>query len=69
MQLPNEFVTKYKKLMRVEADEFLSALAQSSYSGFRENQLKNGQPVATIEKAKGKVPFVPTGYYGQVNGK
>ncbi|MCC4365992.1 RsmB/NOP family class I SAM-dependent RNA methyltransferase [Limosilactobacillus reuteri] len=69
MQLPNEFVTKYKKLMGAEADEFLSALAQSSYSGFRENPLKNGQPVATIEKATRKVPYVPTGYYGQVNGK
>ncbi|MRN06404.1 RNA methyltransferase [Lactobacillus sp. 0.1XD8-4] len=69
MQLPNEFVTKYKKLMGAEADEFLSALAQPSYGGFRENPLKNGQPTATIARATGKVPYVPTGYYGQINGK
>lgn len=69
MQLPNEFVTKYKKLMGAEADEFLAALAQSSSSGFRENPLKNGQPVTTIKEATGKVPYVSTGYYGQVNGK
>ncbi|MBB1079156.1 RsmF rRNA methyltransferase first C-terminal domain-containing protein [Limosilactobacillus sp. STM2_1] len=69
MQLPNEFVTKYKKLMGAEAEEFLSALAQPSYSGFRVNPLKNSQPDATIADAKGKVPYVPTGYYGQVKGK
>lgn len=69
MQLPNEFVTKYKKLMGAEATAFLAALAQPSTSGFRENPLKNGQPLATINHASGKVPYVPTGYYGSVDGK
>ena len=69
MQLPDEFVTKYKKLMGAEANEFLAALNQPSYSGFRENPLKNGHPTSAINQSAGKVPYVSTGYYGQVNGK
>ncbi|GGI62997.1 RsmF rRNA methyltransferase first C-terminal domain-containing protein [Limosilactobacillus caviae] len=69
MQLPDKFVTKYKKLMGAEANEFLAALNQPSYSGFRENPLKNGQPTSAINQSIGKVPYVSTGYYGQVNGK
>ncbi len=69
MQLPDEFVTKYKKLMGAEANEFLAALNQPSYSGFRENPLKNDHPTSAINQSAGKVPYVSTGYYGQVNGK
>lgn len=55
--------------MGAEANEFLAALNQPSYSGFRENPLKNGQPTSAINQSIGKVPYVSTGYYGQVNGK
>ena len=54
MQLPNEFVTKYKKLMGAEADEFLAALAQSSYSGFRENPLKTASQLKQLKKPREK---------------
>lgn len=69
MQLPEEFIAKYQQLMGDEAAEFLAAFDQPSCSGFRTNPLKNGQPLATIDQASGKVPYVPTGYYGQVDGK
>lgn len=55
--------------MGAEANEFLAALNQPSYSGFRENPLKNDHPTSAINQSAGKVPYVSTGYYGQVNGK
>lgn len=69
MQLPDEFVKKYQGLMGDEAGAFLASFDQPSHSGFRINPLKNDVPTATVEKASGKVPYVPTGYYGQVDGK
>ena len=69
MQLPSAFKTKYQRLLGDEAPAFLAALNEQSLSGFRVNPLKDGLPQKTISQAKGKVPYVPTGYYGQVNGK
>lgn len=69
VELPDAFVNKYRKLMGDEAEDFLNALKGQSYSGFRVNPLKNGQPSQTLTKATGLVPGVPTGYYGQVDGK
>ncbi|KRL27227.1 tRNA rRNA methyltransferase [Limosilactobacillus frumenti DSM 13145] len=69
MQLPTAFVEKYRQLLGDEAPAFLASFDQPSYAGFRVNPLKPGEPTATIDQASGKVPYVPTGYYGQVNGK
>lgn len=69
MQLPNAFKNKYQRLLGEEAPAFFTALNEESFSGFRINPLKPGKPTATISQSTGKVPYVPTGYYGQVNGK
>lgn len=69
MQLPSAFKTKYQQLLGEEAPAFLAALDQQSLSGFRINPLKGELPEETLKRAEGKVPYVPTGYYGQVNGK
>lgn len=69
MQLPSAFKTKYQQLLGNEASAFLAALNEQSLSGFRVNPLKDALPQETISQADGKVPYVPTGYYGQVNGK
>lgn len=69
MQLPTAFVEKYHQLLGDEAPAFLASFDQPSHAGFRVNPLKPGLPTATVNKSTGKVPYVPTGYYGQVNGK
>lgn len=68
IQLPTDFITKYRKLLGKEAPAFLEALNSKSYSGFRINPLK-ANPTTTIATAMGKVPYVETGYYGAVDGK
>ena len=68
LQLPEEFIEKYRRLLGDEAPAFLASFDQSSHSGFRVNPLK-AAPTATIDKATGRVPYVPTGYYGTVDGK
>lgn len=69
MQLPNAFKTKYEQFLGEEAPAFFEALNGESYSGFRINPLKPALPQESISHADGKVPYVPTGYYGRVNGK
>lgn len=69
MQLPTAFIEKYQKLLGDQAADFLASFDQPSHSGFRVNPLKPRLPTATIEQSSGQVPYVPTGYYGQVNGK
>lgn len=69
MNLPADFITKYQNLLGDEAEDFLNSFDQPSNSGFRINPLKDGRPVETIKKATGKVPYVPGGYYGKVDGK
>ena len=68
MQLPEKFIEKYQRLLGDEAPTFLASFDQPSQSGFRVNPLK-AAPQATIDQAAGKVPYVPTGYYGGVDGK
>ena len=68
MQLPEKFIEKYQRLLGDEAPAFLASFDQPSQSGFRINPLK-AAPQATIDQATGKVPYVPTGYYGVVDGK
>lgn len=68
LELPTAFIDKYRHLMGDQADAFFAALQKESYSGFRINPLKDGQPQATINQAQGKVASVPTGYYGKVDG-
>lgn len=68
LELPTAFIDKYRHLMGDQADAFLAALQKESYSGFRINPLKDGQPQVTINQAQGKVASVPTGYYGKVDG-
>lgn len=69
MELPNAFKTKYQHLLGAQAPALLKSFNEQSTSGFRINPLKPCLPEATIQHASGKVPYVPTGYYGQVNGK
>ncbi|MDO4903697.1 MAG: RsmF rRNA methyltransferase first C-terminal domain-containing protein [Limosilactobacillus sp.] len=68
MQLPSEFISKYRRLMGDEAEEFLAALDADSRGGFRVNPLK-ATPEETLAQADEKVEYVPTGYRGPVNGK
>lgn len=69
IKLPDTFIKKYRQLMGDEADDFLAALQEDSYSGFRINPLKNGRPTQTLEGTAGPVPGVATGFYGSVDGK
>ena len=68
MELPEAFKKKYQQLLGDEATAFLESFNQPSTSGFRQNPLKNDIPSATIDSADGKVPAVPDGYYGSVDG-
>lgn len=68
MKLPEKFVEKYQRLLGDEGPAFLASFDQPSQSGFRINPLK-ATPQATIDRSTGKVPYVPTGYYGEVDGK
>lgn len=69
MDLPTAFQEKYRRLLGDQADAFLASFDEPSTNGFRQNPLKNGEPTATINQATGRVPYVPTGYFGQVDGK
>lgn len=69
MQLPSAFKEKYERLLGDEFPSFLEALNREHESGFRVNPLKPGKATESIEQATGKISYVPTGYYGQVNGK
>ena len=68
LNLPEEFIEKYRRLLGDAAPAFLASFDQPSHGGFRVNPLK-ATPTATIDQATGKVPYVPTGYYGTVDGK
>lgn len=69
MQLPTAFIEKYRRLLGEEAPAFLASFDQPSWAGFRVNPLKEGQPTASLQTATGQVPYVPTGWYGKVNGR
>ena len=68
MILPDAFINKYQRLLGDEAPAFLAFFDQPSTGGFRVNPAK-AAPTATLERAVGKVEYVPTGYRGPVDGK
>lgn len=68
MQLPAAFIEKYQRLLGEQAPAFLASFDQESQAGFRVNPLKEGAPTASLKTATGRVPYVPTGWYGKVNG-
>ena len=68
MILPDAFINKYQRLLGDEAPAFLASFDQPSTGGFRVNPAK-AAPTATLERAVGKVEYVPTGYRGPVDGK
>lgn len=68
MKLPDAFINKYQRLLGDEAPAFLAAFAQPATGGFRVNPAK-AVPTATLDRAAGKVAYVPTGYRGPVDGK
>ncbi|ETY74298.1 RsmB/NOP family class I SAM-dependent RNA methyltransferase [Lactiplantibacillus fabifermentans] len=67
MQLPAEFITKYKKLLGDEAPAFFAAFDEPVEKGFRVNPLKATTPAMTA-KMTDAVPYSQIGYYGKVNG-
>ncbi|RRK11075.1 RNA methyltransferase [Lactiplantibacillus garii] len=67
MQLPAEFISKYKKLLGADAPAFLAAFDGPVEKGFRINPNKPVTPAMTA-KMTSAVPYSPIGYYGRVNG-
>lgn len=68
MKLPDAFINKYQHLLGDEAPAFLTSFDQPATGGFRVNPAK-AAPTATLDRATGKVEYVPTGYLGAVDGK
>ena len=68
MKLPDAFIKKYQRLLDDEAPAFLASFDQPVTGGFRVNPAK-AAPTATLDRATGKVEYVPTGYRGPVDGK
>lgn len=68
MKLPDAFINKYQHLLGDEAPAFLTSFDQPATGGFRVNPAK-AAPTATLDRATGKVEYVPTGYQGAVDGK
>lgn len=64
MQLPNEFIEKYSRLLGSEAQAFFESFEEPAVSGFRTNPLKEGQKVFDQP-----IPQMPWSYYGKVSGK
>lgn len=61
MKLPDAFINKYQHLLGDEAPAFLTSFDQPATGGFRVNPAK-AAPTATLDRATGKVEYVPTGY-------
>lgn len=68
MKLPDAFINKYQHLLGDEAPAFLTSFDQPATGGFRVNPAK-AAPTATLDRATGKVEYVPAGYRGAVDGK
>lgn len=67
MELPAEFISKYKKLLGDEASAFLAAFDGTVQKGFRVNPNKAVTPAMTAKMTE-RIPYSPIGYYGRVNG-
>lgn len=68
MQLPVEFINKYKQLLGNEAAEFLASFDQPVEKGFRINPLKYQGQLHEHDTAH-PIDYSQWGYYGKVNGK
>jgi NOL1/NOP2/sun family putative RNA methylase len=67
MELPSEFITKFKRLLTDEAESFFDTYNQNKLSGLRINPLKISKTdFENLSPFKLEpVPFVQTGYYYQ----
>lgn len=64
MTLPKEFITKYRHLLKDEADAFFKTFEELPVSAFRLNPLK-----ASSKVFPNPIPKTDWGYYGKVSGK
>ncbi|WP_155287191.1 RsmB/NOP family class I SAM-dependent RNA methyltransferase [Lacticaseibacillus zhaodongensis] len=67
MQLPEDFITKYRRLLGSEADAFLACFEQPAASGFRLNPLRNDPQNVALDLSE-PINYSPYGYVGQVDG-
>ncbi|MCH5463723.1 RsmF rRNA methyltransferase first C-terminal domain-containing protein [Levilactobacillus tujiorum] len=67
MNLPKDFITKYRQLLGAEADDFLASFETTSLSGYRINPSRHHLP--TELTATPQVPYEPWGHFGTVGGR
>lgn len=67
MNLPKDFITKYRQLLGAEADDFLASFETTSLSGYRINPARHHLPAELI--ATPQVPYEPWGHFGTVGGR
>ncbi|GBG95091.1 23S rRNA methyltransferase [Ligilactobacillus salitolerans] len=67
MNLPQDFINKYEKLLGTEAADFLASFDDPTQKGFRINPLKN-EPKQLEYSLNQPVAYTKTGYYGSVSG-
>ena len=67
LNLPNEFKTKYEKLLGTKkAQELFAAMNEESKKAFRINTLK---PTKVSYELTDSVPQINSAYYGEVSGE
>lgn len=67
MNLPKDFITKYRQLLGAEADDFLASFETTSLSGYRINPARHHLPAELT--ATPEVPYEPWGHFGAVGGR
>ncbi|WP_061776438.1 RsmF rRNA methyltransferase first C-terminal domain-containing protein [Levilactobacillus senmaizukei] len=67
MNLPQDFIIKYRSLLGDEAEDFLASFDQPSTTGYRVNPSHRNLP-ASVTAAK-SVPYEPWGHFGTVKGR
>lgn len=67
MNLPKDFITKYRQLLGAEADDFLASFETTSLSGYRINPARHHLPKELT--ATPQVPYEPWGHFGTVGGR
>ncbi len=68
LQLPKDFIEKYKKLLENEAQSFFDSLNEDTQKAFRINSLKLNYKDISMSLGE-PIPFINNGYYGQIHGK
>lgn len=67
MKLPEDFINKYKILLKDQADDFFKSLDHDVEKGFRLNSLK--YEFKNVEYSlDSPIPFIKNGYYGAIQG-